>query len=392
VAFLGIATFATALTGSLLARRAKENEALAERRGVDVANLEALNAHIVQRLETGVVALDPQGGIRLTNSTAREMLGQRQGAGSPTLADASPVLAARFVRWRETWDVEESPIATTDGATEYVPRFQPLGPGGENGTLIFLENVTQMRAQVQQAKLASLGRLTASIAHEVRNPLAAMLQAAQLLGEAEYLKRGDLRLVEIIGKQGRRMNKTIDNVLQLSRRAPPSREALDLSDWLPHIAAEWRDQQGPDMAGIDLRVEADRVIAEFDPGHLQQIVENLLRNAAEHAGHDGRPATVILRGGIIDEGVGVVEIEDNGPGVVESIRSHLFEPFATASKSGTGLGLYLARELCEANHARITLRDATPHGACFRILFTRATAGAGPPGETRVVETREASS
>ncbi|HKJ95331.1 MAG TPA: ATPase, partial [Gammaproteobacteria bacterium] len=192
VAFLGIATFATALTGSLLARRAKENEALAERRGVDVANLEALNAHIVQRLETGVVALDPQGGIRLTNSTAREMLGQRQGAGSPTLADASPVLAARFVRWRETWDVEESPIATTDGATEYVPRFQPLGPGGENGTLIFLENVTQMRAQVQQAKLASLGRLTASIAHEVRNPLAAMLQAAQLLGEAEYLKRGDL--------------------------------------------------------------------------------------------------------------------------------------------------------------------------------------------------------
>ncbi|MCO6440586.1 MAG: two-component sensor histidine kinase [Nitrococcus mobilis] len=230
VAGLGLATFATALAGSMLARRARENEALAAQRSLDVADLEVLNNQIVQRLEIGVIALDPGDHIRLLNRAARELVGDVDTQRRPPLAEVSPGLATAYRRWRKTWAGALEPLTTRRGGEEFVPRFHPLGSQGRAGVLIFLENLTQMRAQVQQAKLASLGRLAASIAHEIRNPLAAMMNAAQLLSEAQDARPGNRRLVEIIYQQGKRLNTTVENILQLSRRTPP-----------PAAAFSWRN-------------------------------------------------------------------------------------------------------------------------------------------------------
>jgi two-component system sensor histidine kinase PilS (NtrC family) len=371
-ALLGIATFVTAIGGAFLARWARENEALAHRRGIDIADLEALNAHIVQRMETGVIAIDSEGCVRLTNAAARSAL-LATDAPRPPLGRVAPALAKAYARWQQDWESDASPITDSAGQAEYLPRFQPIGPHGENGTLVFLDNLTQMRAHVQQAKLASLGRLTASIAHEVRNPLGAMLQASQLLGEADYLEAGDRRLLEIIQKQGRRMNKTVENVLALSRRAPAERERIAMDDWLARLAEEWREQQPATLRGAALETELAPVEALFDPDHLRQIVENLMRNAAEHAASD-TPPTIRLRCAPLDGERGVLEVADNGRGIAAAVRDHLFEPFATGSATGTGLGLYLARELCEANQARIRAEDAPCGGAQFLVTFMRPPA------------------
>lgn len=369
VAFVGVGIFATALAGAYLARRARESEALAEQRGIDVENLEALNAHIVQRLDTGVVALDPDGDIRLANSTAREMLGPIKPGIGQHLDRRAPALARAYRLWRAGDRAAEEPLSDAVGSSEFVPRFQPLGPGGASGTLIFLEDLTRMRAQVQEAKLASLGRLTASIAHEIRNPLGAMLQATQLLEEADYLQDSERRLTAIISKQGRRMNETIENILQLSRRAPPDRQLIELSDWVPDFVSEWEDTHGNE--GLTVSVDAQPASGPFDPTHLRQIVDNLLRNALQYGGASGdKRATV--RSYVDDNGRARLEVEDNGPGIDAAVADQLFEPFATSSRSGTGLGLYLSRELCEANEARITLaRGSDGKGACFRIILAR---------------------
>jgi len=367
-AVAGLAIFATAIGGSLLARRARQSEALALARGVDVANLEALNAHIVQRMDTGIIAVDPAGRVRLINRAARQLLGSVPDGTGGDLGQLSPALEAAYRQWRERWDNSSGPLAG-DGV-EYLPRFQPIGRGGRNGTLVFLENLSQMRAQVQEAKLASLGRLTASIAHEIRNPLGAMLQAAQLLGEADYLERGEQRLVGIIGKQGRRLNQTIENVLQLSRRAPASRRPLALDEWLQGFAREWRESLPPGLTELHLALEVDPAEGLFDPDHLRQILDNLMRNAVDHAGAKD-PPTVRVACGAGADGRPWLEVQDNGPGIPGEIRERLFEPFATTSATGTGLGLYLVRELCEANQATVTL-DTGREGACFRLHIAAA--------------------
>jgi len=371
-AFIGLGIFATALAGAYLARRARENEALAEKRGIDVENLEALNAHIVQRLETGVLAIDGDGIIRLANSTARELLGPVRPGMGQHLKKLAPDLARTYDNWCQAQQPNQEALSDAGGAAEFLPQFQPLGPGGTNGTLIFLENQTQMRARVQEAKLASLGRLTASIAHEIRNPLGAMLQAAQLLDEADYLADGERRLAAIISKQGRRMNETVENVLQLSRRAPPQRQPIELASWLGGFIEEWQDTHGNE--GLGVSVDTEETQALFDPTHLGQIVDNLLRNVLQHGGRAENAAQANIRAQIQYDGRARLEVADNGLGIDPVLQEHLFEPFATSSRSGTGLGLYLARELCEANQARISLVAGRPgEGTCFRIVFARLT-------------------
>ncbi|HKK22893.1 MAG TPA: ATP-binding protein [Pseudohaliea sp.] len=373
VAAVGVAMFTIALVGAFVARRSRDNELLAARRGMDVADLERLNAQIVQRLERGVLALDPDGRVRLMNRAARDLLETRREAVRIPLAQVSAELAERFEAWRATWDGEEQPFTLPRGNTEVMPRFLPLGQGGRSGTLIFLENLSELRAQVQQAKLASLGRLTASIAHEIRNPLGAMMNAAQLLAEAEYLKDGDRSLLEIIRAQGQRLNNTVESVLQLSRRGPVQRERIALHDWIRNVLEEWREQLGKPALAFELTVSAEPVYVHADPQHLRQVLDNLARNALEHAGRAGEWPTVdILLQRDANE-LPVLEIADNGPGVDPSVRNAIFEPFVTTRSRGTGLGLYLCRELCEANRARLELAEADGGGARFRITFALVT-------------------
>lgn len=375
VGFLGLAMFATALVGGWLANRARESQALAERRGIDIENLQALNSHIVQRLQTGVLVLDAEGRVRLTNQAARDLLGGGPvGERIPLTAVSGPLTQA-YDEWRTSWTNRETPITPTPSGPNVMPRFRPIGRDGQQGCLVFLENLSEMQAQVQQAKLASLGRLTASIAHEIRNPLGAIANAGQLLEETDYLQESDRRLVEIIRNQCRRLNTVVESVLQLSRRQAANQVRLELDEWLGQYVRDWRENRDPREEAVDVSLALSGTAAWFDAEHLRQVLENLMRNALEHGGGGQRKARIHVVADYDEGGWPFVEIQDNGPGVPESVRNQLFEPFFTTSPKGTGLGLYLCREICEANHARLQLMDKTGAGACFRITF------AGPKKE-----------
>ncbi|SEP12684.1 sensor histidine kinase [Aquisalimonas asiatica] len=369
VGAFGIALFLVTLAGNRLAQRAREEHALAEQRGEDLADQEVLNGHIVQRLQDGVLVLDRAGRVRLINATAWKLLGQPPHMDAPRLEDLCLPLAHALTQWQANPREEPPPVQPDALSPVLQPRFRVLSGASGSGVLIFLEDLAEMHAQVQQVKLASLGRLTASIAHEIRNPLSAMTHAGQLLGEAE-LAEADQRLVSIIQRHGQRLNDIVENVLRLSRRQQPDQDTIHLRALADELDEDVRAQ--PDLHPLRLRTDTlpGDATVEFDPGHLHQVLMNLVRNAAKHARHPERELTVTLMAGRDPRDQPYLDIIDNGPGIATPSRDQLFDPFFTTAGDGTGLGLYLCRELCEANHARLSLLDTGDSGTRFRITFT----------------------
>jgi two-component system sensor histidine kinase PilS (NtrC family) len=227
-------------------------------------------------------------------------------------------------------------------------------------------------------KLASLGRLTASIAHEIRNPLGAISHATQLLNESDALNDGDRRLVTIIGNHTRRVNAVVENVLQLSRPSTSLPQQIQLQDWLEQFIDEFSHSGicRPDQ--IDYSVTEDELEVYIDPSLLHQIVWNLCLNAINHGQRkDGTAVKIRLEGSRSGSaGTVCLDIIDNGPGIQTDMIDKIFEPFFTTGSSGTGLGLYISREICESNQARLEYLPATGGGSCFRIRFLR---GERPP-------------
>jgi two-component system, NtrC family, sensor histidine kinase PilS len=366
VGLLGISIFATALAGNLVSRRARENQELADRRGVDIANLEALNHHIVQRLHDGVLALDEDDHIRLGNQAAWALLGDA--ARGARLEEVAPQLSKALQRWRRHGEqTPETLLQNEQGA--YRPRFQALDEERRRA-LVFLQDVAELRAQVQQEKLAVLGRLTAGIAHEIRNPLSAMMHAGQLLDEAQDLQPGDRRLLEIIRKQGGRLNRVVDNVLQLSRRAGAEPQPIALRAWLQEFAQDFRLQHPGRSFTLSVHVQPHELAALFDHDHLQQVLDNLCGNALRHGGSGGH-RHIRLQAQANEHGQVELEVSDDGRGIDAASAARLFEPFFTTASTGTGLGLYLCRELCEANHAQLQ-HVPQESGSRFRIRCSAA--------------------
>jgi two-component system sensor histidine kinase PilS (NtrC family) len=249
------------------------------------------------------------------------------------------------------------------------PSFVPLQRKGERELLVFLEDISKLAQQAQQLKLASLGRLTAGIAHEIRNPLGAISHAAQLLQEAEDLSAPDRRLTQIILDHSRRMNLVVENILQLSRRRQAEPQLLDLRYWLYRFAGELRESQ-PSDAVIHLQTESGSIQTRIDPQQLTQVLTNLVQNGLRYSARKHGKGQVWLSLSR-DEAttLPVLEIVDDGDGVPAEEQEHLFEPFFTTENKGTGLGLYISRELCESNRARLDYVPREGSGACFRITF-----------------------
>lgn len=369
---LGAAFFATAAMARMLALRLRESEELAEQRGVDLANLQELNERIVQRLQSGIVVVDPEGLIRLMNRTAWMQLGMPPEEPGRSIAEVFPQLHEQLRIWCDQPDWTP-PILRPEGSeTGLIPKFTRLGTESGMGAIISLEDSTALAQQAQQMKLASLGRLTASIAHEIRNPLGAISHAAQLLAESDTLDEGDRRLTQIIRNHTQRVNTIIENVLQLSRRRQSTPQRMELKHWLEQFLAEFSATLHTETGQIQCHCE-EEVLAEMDPSHLHQILWNLLQNALEHGGRSEGPARVELSAGYQeDSGKPYIEVIDNGPGISPEAREHIFEPFFTTAQQGTGLGLYIARELCESNQARLRYHGVPAGGSCFRIELPRA--------------------
>lgn len=363
---LGIACFAAALLVSVLARRVRVSEAMVLRREGDIASLAALNEHIVQRMQAGVAVLDARGRVRLMNRSAEKLLGVMQWQRGRRLEELSPELSRLQVRWFTDRENASHYLKLINQALTLVVSFAGIGQRGEEGTVIFLEDAAATTQRAQQLKLASLGRLAGSIAHEIRNPLGAISHAGQLLEESSNLDAADRRLTRIIRDNSQRMNAMIENVLQLGRTRQAAPRSFDLSPWLEEFVEEFRGRRpGTDdvvqwqVTPSDLRVRVDR-------SQLHQVLWNLCDNALQHAGN---PPQIVIEAGI-GEPIGrpYLDVSDNGEGIAEADLPRVFEPFFTTRDEGTGLGLYIARELCEGNQASLTL-EPSRQGCRFRITF-----------------------
>jgi len=217
-------------------------------------------------------------------------------------------------------------------------------------------------------KLASLGRLSASIAHEIRNPLGAISHAGQLLSESESLGEEDRRMTNIIEDHSKRVNNIIENVMRISRREPAVPAEIELGSYLRDFVEEFRSSHELDSNTIKLNIKKKAIDARMDPGQLNQVLWNLCENGMRYS---KSKAALDLECAVREDSKRpYIDVIDHGPGIAADIVDNLFEPFFTTDSGGTGLGLYISKELCEANQATLNLQSNTEHGCTFRINFS----------------------
>ena len=354
----GAGMMATALLVGGLAARLASQEQLAWQRGQDLLNQLAVTQAVIGELPDGVLVLGRGGELRAFNRSAREMLGVEQGgAPSPGLLPLRAALGLRAGHDDEglttETDVAEFVVPAEGGAAERRLRARRIetASGGADAVIV-LEDLGRVEARAQQLKLASMGRLSASIAHEIRNPLSAIQHANSLL--AEKLDDARLnRLAAIIEDNSRRIDRVIEDVLAIARRGAATPETLPAGEFLARAVSEHLSRSGADPARVACIVSGELPI-RFDADHLRQVLDNLLANALRHATAAAGAVTVEWR--VDAAGRATLGVLDDGPGVPPAVRPHLFEPFFTTEARGTGLGLYLARELCTANGATIRYR------------------------------------
>lgn len=372
---LGVVLFGIALSLWPVANRLRESEALVRKQELDLANLAHLSQYIVQHLRESILVIDPQDRIRLINESAAQMLGDDKAYPDVLIGEAAPQLLYLLETWRQSsshtavFPNADPTFVSADGGRVIRAHFAPLGAASPTPVIVFLEDTSLLAERVQQSKLAALGRLSASIAHEIRNPVGAMSHAGQLLAESPNISAEDRRLTEIIRNNADRVSGIINNVLRLSKREETHAESLLLQSWCEEFHEEFcetmqwpreRVRVGGLAAGIEVRV---------DPSQLRQIVWNLCENALKHGVQQSPDQIVEIRYGRMNPTARpFLEIADRGPGVAAEHAERIFEPFFSGGR-GTGLGLFLARELAQTNGATLLYEARPGGGSIFRLVF-----------------------
>jgi two-component system sensor histidine kinase PilS (NtrC family) len=362
--------FATVGIAVALGRYTKASEDLAAQRSIDIANLEQVNRLIIQDMQDGVVVVDLNGVVRGHNAQVTRLLGGfGRMRGGMRLAEFSSTLHDYWRRWQED-GTESLPPFKVDATQRLLRvRLVRIGSGLNGGTLLYLEDLGRAQNEAQQMKLAAMGRLTASIAHEVRNPLSAINQAAQLLEEDGAVAPEGQRLLNMIRNNAKRIDRIVGEVLQLNRRDRQQPEIVALGDFMHTLLEEIAQAENMPPGALSLQVPAELQVI-FDRGHLNQIFWNLVRNAWQHCQKKEGSIRITARPGYAGDVV-ICELGDDGPGIPAELRGQIFEPFFTTRPGGTGLGLYIARELADANGAALELLPKSP-GAQFRMTLKRA--------------------
>ena len=372
---LGAALFATALLAITLAHRATESAKLAAQRGVDLANLAKLNEHLINRMEAGIMVVDENSTIKMHNHAAWKLLDKPEISEKTKLLDISVPLFDLYKSWNKA--AENPSYRNYLGKLKRIShadlqiRIVPVGlRKHDRGSVIYLNDNTEIDKQVQETKLASLGRLTASIAHEIRNPLGAISHAAQLLDESSELHKADKRLATIIQDQSIRLNNIINNVLRLSRREKSKPEVIKLNNWLKKFTEEFTRTNDLQANWVSIKTTPPDASIIMDANNLHQVLWNLCKNANKHGAEPGKEIQIQLLANCNQTGsMPYIDVIDNGPGISQEHQVQLFEPFFTTSDTGTGLGLYLSRELCKNNGGDLRYIENPENGSCFRIEF-----------------------
>ena len=363
VGLLCMSYFAVAWLAHTLAKYAVDSQLLAQRRGRDLVSLSEANRLVMRDMQDGVLVVDGEGMIMQMNARAERLLRKSIGPES-SLSATFPILFGQYALWKQAGSASRDTLQLDVGLQARL-RFVPIERDAANGAVIFLEDMQRVRAEAQQIKLAALGRLTANIAHEVRNPLSAISYATELLQE----EPGDAkhqRLLQIVLDNTQRINQIVQDVMQLNRRDRAQPEVFELDAMLRTFVEEFDSAERFEPGVMVLAGMTGREV-RFDRGHLRQVLWNLCRNALRY----GRklPGSLVLTMSAEDGRV-MLALQDDGPGISVEHQGKLFEPFFTTAPEGTGLGLYIAKELCEANGALLEYHMGEGQGgACFCITF-----------------------
>ncbi len=365
VGMLGATFFITAFLSYVLAQRSEQSALLANKQQQTIVTLEALNQYVIQHLQSGLIIINPEQQILSINETALSLF---QAEKPLQLVDISSPLAALFDDWQRNPRQDFFTLQSPQKANLHL-RFNLLMAENKAFYMIMLEDIALHNQRLQQGVLASLGRLTASIAHEIRNPLSAITHATQLLSENPDLSPQDLRLTEIIIEHSGRVNKIITDILKSSKRTPSNRKEVRLNIFLATYLQDFQTEQAIDETYLKLELCDIDLETRIDVGHLQQIMNNLCHNAIKY----GSPE----KGGVIIrlshlKTTPIIDVIDNGVLLDSDTITHLFQPFFTTSASGTGLGLYLSRELAELNQASLTYRVNNLKNNSFRLQLSNA--------------------
>jgi len=371
--FIAVILLVLALVTQPLLRRISETTELARQRGIDLENLAQLNQYIIQNLREAIVVVDEANAIRLINQAAADQLELPDLKAGAQLDPSAPQLGQALNQWRH--DQSDDPnqqfsFEIANAGTTINAHFAPLDTANQFGpVVIFMEDASLIAEKVQQTKLAALGRLSASIAHEIRNPIGALSHAGQLLRESPDIQEQDRRFIDIIQTNSRRVSEIIENILQLSRRDEAKPERLALLSWLEKFVREFESTLELFEGQVSI-LDSENIEVDMDPSHLHQVAWNLCENAVKYASETAGAIAVEIRcGRQAGSGRPFLEIGDYGPGVPEDMQETVFEPFATGSSGGTGLGLYICRALCERNRANLRYRARPDGGSIFQIEF-----------------------
>ncbi|HEY7771839.1 MAG TPA: ATP-binding protein [Marinagarivorans sp.] len=366
---LGAVLFLTAISFQFLTEKIRTSDLAAATHSAHAEHLQKLAQAIITRMRTGVIVVDDTGKIELINDSALQLMNlpQSRSYRQTQLAEISS-LKEIIDQWHKNPVSQPAKVHTLASGNEV--RISPaiLKLGRNQRTVLYIEDNRALTQHAQQLKLASLGRLTASIAHEIRNPLGAISHASQLLSESNQVTSDDKRLVEIILQHCARVNQIVENTLAISRRKEVQTAVVDLVQWLPSFVETY--QQG-NQATIKLSITQGALPVRIDTSHLSQVLTNLCDNGARYNAKTTGKKEVELHAGLNgNSDTSFIEIIDYGPGIPEGNREAIFDPFYTTDSEGTGLGLYICKELCQINQANLIHKVPAQGSTCFRIDFS----------------------
>ncbi|MFN8895874.1 MAG: aminotransferase class I/II-fold pyridoxal phosphate-dependent enzyme, partial [Betaproteobacteria bacterium] len=380
----GMGLFVIALLASELAGRLSREE-LAARESLELARQQAqLNRLVIEEMADGVLVVDRALQVRAANPAARALLVD-QGLSPP-----APFALDRLPAWATLWQAAQQALASgqwPEAGQDVVLAFgqghtrtlrlrvrfmRPRGvevASSEPAAVLLLEDLRTLQARIRQEKLAAMGRVSAGIAHEIRNPLAAIAQANALLLE-DPLQPAQQQLAAIVADNVQRLKRLVDDVMEVAPGAVSPPQAMDAATAVAQAAADWARTQGLPMgppSALRAELHPAPLGVAFDPEHLRRVLVNLLDNALRHA--SGEPGSVFLRLTPQGEATVMLSVLSDGPPIAPEVERRLFEPFSSTRSRGTGLGLYICRELCERHGASIEYQPL-PAAERLRNEFT----------------------
>lgn len=370
---LCLGCFATAWLAHILAKRTRQSEDLATQRGVDLENLAQINALITHEMQDGVVVVDANLHIKHYNLQAITLLNIGEHWNEITLLEKAADLSQIIKEWMNKTNENRNLYKLSSESRYLAMRIQPIDPNRTQGAVIFIEDWSQMQTQSHQNKLAALGRLTANIAHEIRNPLSAISHASQLLQEEDIAKNPlTQRMLAIIDDNVARVDHIVKDVLELNRRDRTERQCIQLEAFIAEFHQQFCQVEKITAESFSYQFDSLALAAKinFDYRHLNQILWNLCQNGWRYSQHQQGSLNVAVHTTAKSPSVRI-EISDDGNGIPDHVRAHLFEPFFTTESTGTGLGLYISKELAEANGAKIQYKPLT-QGSQFTLHLMKA--------------------